>query len=293
MSPRPLFRLNHHEKVAPSASTGKLRLIFMGGVFVFSLIATVALAQSEGGGGKSWLGVDLLTLISSADVLGKTSLVVLGIFSITSWMVIVYKMLHLRQATRQTNAFVEICNQGSGQLEEAFRNASEFPDSPLAQILREGYLELEIEDWYREGYNLTPESRIEMAKVGLERVFERTISNEIMHLESKLIFLATTSNVCPFIGLFGTVWGIMGAFQGMADTQSVALSSLAPGIATALVTTVGGLFCAIPSSVMYNYLTNRVRLLISRMDSFALELSNVIHKQIMKQPHSPAQSTMR
>jgi biopolymer transport protein TolQ len=114
-----------------------------------------------------------------------------------------------------------------------------------------------------------------------------------MHLESKLIFLATTSNVCPFIGLFGTVWGIMGAFQGMANTSSVALSSLAPGIATALVTTVGGLFCAIPSSVMYNYLTNRVNLLISRMDAFSLELSNVIHKQIMKQPYTSSHSTMR
>ncbi len=245
----------------------------------------IAHAQTEGGTShmQGWLGVDLVRLIVSADMIGKTSLVVLVGFSIMSWMVIVYKFLHLRQATVQTDQFVEVCNQGSGDLNEAFRMTGSFPDSPLAQILREGYLELEVEDWYRTGYDLSPDTRMELAKVGIERVFERTISSEISHLESKLILLATTSNVCPFIGLFGTVWGIMGSFQALSSTGTAALSSLAPGISTALLTTVGGLFCAIPASIMYNYLTHRVRRLVSRMDAFALELSNVIQKQIIKQ----------
>jgi biopolymer transport protein TolQ len=184
----------------------------------------------------------------------------------------------------QTDAFVRVCNHGSGRLDEAFKTAADFPDSPLAQILREGYLELEIENWYREGYHLDPAGRVDMAKVGIERVFNRTITNEITHLESKIVFLATTTNVCPFIGLFGTVWGIMVAFQSFGlSGSSVSISSLAPGLSTALLTTVGGLFCAIPASIMYNNLTNKVRILTAHMDAFALELSNIVQKQIMKQ----------
>jgi len=237
---------------------------------------------------RQWLGVDIMQLIRATDLVGKISLVVLVGFSISSWMVIVYKFLHLRQAERQTKAFVALCNQGNGQLEEAYRNSAEYPDSPLAQILREAYLELEIENWYREGYDMEPTMRIDIAKIGIERVLERTISHEISHLESKLIFLATTSNVCPFIGLFGTVWGIMGALQALAATGGNSLQSLLPGLATALVTVAGGLVCAIPASMMYNYFTHQVSTLISRMDAFALELSNVILKEMLKQPYSQA-----
>jgi biopolymer transport protein TolQ len=270
-----------HRPFAPQVSP-KRRIGVMIGLMLLCL-TSLALAQSGTTPLQGWLGVDIFKLIHNADILGKFALMVLAVFSVISWMVIVYKYLHIRQAASQTDSFVKVCNEGSGELREAFSKAVDFPDSPLAQILREGYLELEIENWYREGYDLKPEARVELAKVGMERVFERTISSEITHLESKLIFLATTSNACPFIGLFGTVWGIMGTFQSMTSTGSVALSSLAPGLSTALITTVGGLFCAIPASIMYNYLTHRVRVLISRMDAFALELSNVIHKQILKQ----------
>ena len=252
---------------------------------VFMLGATLAFAANGDSSAnlRGWLGVDLFAMIRSADILGKACLFVLSLFSISSWAVMVYKFLHIRQARRQTDGFIEVCNQGSGNLDEAFKITSEYPESPLAQILREAYLELEIEDWYRDSAFLGPGARLEMAKTGIERVFDRTISNEVTHLESKLSFLATTTNVCPFIGLFGTVWGIMVAFQSFSPDGSISLSSLAPGLSTALLTTVGGLFCAIPSSIMYNNLTHRVRVLASQMDSFALELSNIVQKQLMKQ----------
>lgn len=255
------------------------------GLMFFGLMGSlvvIANAQSESHI-KSWIGVDIVSLITSADIVGKLSLILLALFSLVIWMVIVYKYLHIRQARIQTDQFVEICNQGGGNLEEAFSASSNFPDSPLAQILREGYLELEVEDWYRGDYDLTPEARIELAKVSLERIFERTITHEIQHLESKLVILATATTVCPFIGLFGTVWGIMVSFQALSATGSAAIASLAPGIATALLCTVGGLTCAIPATVTYNYLTHNVRKLTSRMDAFALELSNVIQKQVIKQ----------
>lgn len=231
---------------------------------------------------SEWLGVDVLGMIMSSDPIGKICLVVLLLFSVLTWAIIIYKFLQIGAANRQTNRFLSECMSGTGSLQDAYRNTGSYPESPLAQILREGYLELEIEDWYKLGYKLSDEQRVEVAKAGIERVFERTISNEITHLESHLIFLAVASNVCPFIGLFGTVWGIMSTFQSLAHDGSAALGALAPGIATALVTTVAGLAAAIPASVMYNYFTSRVQFLISRMDSFALELSNIIQKQLLK-----------
>lgn len=260
-------------------------LLTLGLLVLWLLPATQASAQSAASDSnlKQWIGVDIFGMIRQSDLMGKISMIILAMFSIASWTIIVYKFLHLRQAATQTDSFVKLCNTGTGQLDEAFKAASEFPDSPLAQILREGYLELEIENWYREGYHLDSAGRVDLAKVGIERVFNRTITNEITHLESKLIFLATTTNVCPFIGLFGTVWGIMVAFQSFGLGGTVSLSTLAPGLSTALLATVGGLFCAIPSSIMYNYLTNRCRVLTARMDAFALELSNIVQKQILKQ----------
>src|SRR5690606_37895812 len=112
---------------------------------------------------------------------------------------------------------------------------------------------------------------------------ERTIATEIVNMEGYLPFLATTANVCPVIGLFGTVWGIMAAFQALGMHGAGDIASLAPVLSTALITTVDGLLAAIPASVAYNYLTSKVKMLTSRMDSFALELSNVIQKQMAKE----------
>ncbi len=252
-------------------------------ILIFCSLLAVACASEAQSGLTSWLGLDIVKMIGRMDPIGKLCLAILLVFSISTWAIIFYKFLHIHTASRQTTHFVNECMSGTGGLEDAYRNASVYPDSPLAQILREGYLELEIEDWYKMGYTLTSDQRVEVAKAGIERVFERTISNEIAHLEGYLIFLAIASNVCPFIGLFGTVWGIMTSFLAMDTEGSGTLSVLAPGIATALITTIAGLAAAIPASVMYNYFTARVQVLISRMDSFALELSNIIQKQMLKQ----------
>ncbi|MFP4580727.1 MAG: MotA/TolQ/ExbB proton channel family protein [Candidatus Sumerlaeia bacterium] len=258
------------------------RLFAFGGLSVFCFLLFACGQEGSSSHLSDWLGVDVLDMIKRSDPIGKICLIVLFIFSLVSWSIIAYKFFHINSATRQTNRFVKECLSGSGNLADAYQKTGDYPDSPLAQILREGYLELEIEDWYKMGYKLTDEQRVEVAKAGVERVFERTISNEISHLESQLIFLAVTANVCPFIGLFGTVWGIMSTFQGLASQGNAALNALAPGIATALITTVGGLAAAIPASVAYNYFTSRVQVLTSRMDSFALELSNIIQKQLLK-----------
>jgi biopolymer transport protein TolQ len=171
---------------------------------------------------------------------------------------------------------------GKGNLGQAFKIASNYPDSPLAQLLREAYLEVEMENWYHDSKGLSLDGRIQAAKISIDRILEQTSTNEIKRLEGWLGFLATTANVCPLIGLFGTVWGILGAFQAVAREGSTAISSLAPGVSTALMTTVAGLIAAIPSVIFYNYLLSKVQHLVRRMDSFGMEVSNIIQKQILK-----------
>ncbi|MFH0793284.1 MAG: MotA/TolQ/ExbB proton channel family protein [bacterium] len=240
------------------------------------------LAQAPSSMGRL-LGVDLIQIVRDSDLVGKLVLLVISGFSVASWAVMLYKFFHIRAASTQSDHFTRRCMVRAGTLEEAYKFSADYPDSPLAQLLREAMIELEAENWYRENYHgLGDEHRLQLAKVGIERVLERTISNEISHLEGWLNFLATTSTVCPFLGLFGTVWGIMGAFQNLSFAGSVALSTIAPNLATALGTTIGGLIAAIPASLMFNYLTNKNLLLISRMDSFALELSNIIQKQLLR-----------
>lgn len=226
--------------------------------------------------------VNLFQAIRDSDFMGVLCLAACIVLSIVSWAIIFYKTIRINGAARQSDRFIDRCMGGTGSLDDAYRHSKEYPDSPVAQILREAYFEMELENWYNdEGY--TEEQRLTAARVGLERVLERTVSTEIRVLESYLIFLATTSNVAPFIGLFGTVWGVLGAFQSLSRAGSAALSALAPGIATALVATIAGLMAAIPASIFYNYLTNNITIMISRMDAFALELANIIQKRLLKE----------
>jgi biopolymer transport protein TolQ len=227
--------------------------------------------------------VNLFQAIRDTDLMGLLCLLACLVLSLLSWCIIFYKLAVIRRAFRQSDAFIARCMSGTGSLDDAYRQSAQFSDSPLALILRESYLEMQLENWYSDA-SYGREERLTAARLGLERVMERTISNEIRHLESYLIFLATTSNVAPFIGLFGTVWGVLGAFQALSRTGgAAALQELAPGMATALVAVVAGLVAAIPASIFYNYLTNKIAIMISRMDAFALELLNIFQKRLVKQ----------
>lgn len=233
-------------------------------------------------GGIAANHVNVLKAIGDSDLMGLLCLVSCIVLSIFSWTIIFYKTFQVNAASGQSDDFIDRCMSGSGSIEEAYRHTGEYPDSPLAQILREAYLEMQMENWYNDPV-YSDDDRLSASRVGLERVVDRTISNEIRHLESYLIFLGTTSSVAPFIGLFGTVWGVLGAFQALGHAGGAALQSLAPGLATALVATIAGLIAAIPATVFYNYLTNKIAIMISRMDAFALELSNVLQKRMIKQ----------
>lgn len=231
--------------------------------------------------GVEAMHVDIVKAVNDSDFMGVLCLVACLGLSVVSWVIILYKLKMIRNAGSQSDRFDHVLDT-AGSLEEVFRRTPEFPESPIAQILREAILEMEAENWYADDlYEM--EERLTAARLGVERVMERTISNEVRRLESHLIFLATTSSVAPFIGLFGTVWGVLAAFQALGATGSAALSTLAPGMSTALVATVAGLIAAIPASIFYNYLSNKIAILTSRMDSFALELANIIQKRMIKQ----------
>ena len=229
---------------------------------------------------RNWLGVNVIQAVKDCDLIGLACLLIIALFSIISWAVIAYKWLHIFQANNQTNNFVESCMSGGGSLDQAFKATNDFPDSPLAQVLREVYLEMQIENWYQLDDQVSLENQLLLAKAGTERVIDRSSSNEIKHLESHLMILATTASVTPFIGLFGTVWGVQGAFQSLAG-GAVDIGALAPGISTALATTVAGLIAAIPALVFYNYLTSKIDKIVVRMDSFSTEIMNIIQKRIL------------
>jgi biopolymer transport protein TolQ len=231
---------------------------------------------------SSLLDVNIFQAIGRSDLIGQICLFVIAIFSVISWAVIVYKWIHLRRVGAQTEDFIGDCLEAGGSLEEAYRASAEYPDCPLAEILRETVVELEVEGWYREGYDLGLEDRLHLAQTGIERVVERTVATETRMLESHLIFLATTATVCPFIGLFGTVWGILGAFQQLSISGSAAIQALAPGISTALVTTIAGLAAAIPATVFFNWFVSRIAGVTHRMDAFSLELGNIVQRRIAR-----------
>lgn len=231
--------------------------------------------------GAETMHVDIVKAVRESDFMGILCLLGCLVLSVISWIIIFYKLAEVRRATSESDRFDRVLDS-AGSLEEVFRRTQDFPHSPIALILREALLEMEAENWYADDiYDM--DERLTAARLGVERMMERTISNEVRRLESYLIFLATTTNVAPFVGLFGTVWGVLAAFQAMGSTGSAALSALAPGMSTALVATVAGLIAAIPASIFYNYLSNKIAILTSRMDSFALELANIIQKRMVKQ----------
>ncbi|PKO17145.1 Tol-Pal system subunit TolQ [candidate division BRC1 bacterium HGW-BRC1-1] len=223
--------------------------------------------------------VNIFQAIGDSDFIGILCLIGCLILSVISWAIVFYKFFQFGAASRQSDHFIDKCVSGS--LEEAYRHTSNYPDSPLARILREAYLEMKMEDWYNDP-ELTLAERLSASRSGLERVVEKTVTTEIRRLESYVIFLATTASAAPFIGLFGTVWGVLGAFQAMSRAGSAALQALAPGMATALVATIAGLIAAIPASVFFNVFTNKISIMIARMDAFSLELNNIILKRILR-----------
>jgi len=190
-------------------------------------------------------------------------------FSIISWALIVEKWWQFRRVKRQTLAFLKIYREGRrGTAVHAA--VKQYRESPLAQLYAAAYQEVA---GLEESLDDVDDVRgVEVA----QRAMRRAAGHEVSRLERYLPFLATTASAAPFIGLFGTVWGIMAAFQGIGQQGSASLAVVAPGISEALIATAFGLGAAIPAVIGYNYFVNRVKHWAAEMDGFALDVLNLL-----------------
>ena len=212
----------------------------------------------------------------------KLVLLLLIVFSVVSWAIIFLKFKLFKGIERHQAEFVQSFAEGKS-LSVLFDLAEKAKRTPITEVFRTGYLELTRIQRGRGGEPAAIGSRGgPFPMENIERAMRKSANEEAALMESYLPFLATTGSATPFIGLFGTVWGIMNAFSGIAATGSATLATVAPGIAEALIATAAGLVAAIPSVIAYNYFLNRVRTITTRIDSFTIEFVNFLERHIDK-----------
>lgn len=203
-------------------------------------------------------------LISQASAVVKFVLLLLLIFSVISWAIVIFKLVEYRNARINSEKFLEFFRKNRS-LTDIYKFLSNFKENPLSRIFQEGYRNISKQ--------LSGENKSINIQL-LERAIINRSNSEIVKLERLNGFLATTASVSPFIGLFGTVWGIMSSFHQIGIQMNANLATVAPGIAEALIATALGLFAAIPAVIFYNLLLNKVKVLISTMEIFMGELLN-------------------
>jgi biopolymer transport protein TolQ len=209
------------------------------------------------------VGGEIVNLIEQTGLVAKVVLVILLIFSILSWSVILSKWALLKRARVQSGRFLRAFRKAQ-RLQDVAAVTEQFKPSPLVPVFENAY-----DEFRRQGEgNVT----------AVHRAAQIASSEELTRLERRLPLLATTGAVTPFIGLFGTVWGIIDAFQGLGDAGAATLRAVAPGISEALITTAAGLFTAIPAVIAYNQFTHSLKEFGARMDDFSLEMLNLIER---------------
>ena len=229
------------------------------------------------------LGGGVFGLIERSSPLSKVVLVILVLFSVASWAIVLLKLRQFRQVDTQTASFRDVFRRSSkfSEVQSVCRSLSH---SPLAGVFQAGYIELNAQlrqtenATTQEQPNASPARPTMKSLEALDRSLLRASSIEVSKLERRVPFLATTASITPFIGLFGTVWGIMNAFEGIGATGSTSLAVVAPGIAEALIATAAGLFAAIPAVYFYNHFTEKVKELATAMDDFSLEFLNITER---------------
>ena len=214
--------------------------------------------------------LDALSLIWQASWVVQLVLLLLIAMSVFSWAIILVKWRELRRAEQDSEAFLEVYQEGS--LDAVYRVARDLDRSPLATVFLSAYGELNRMSRLADG------ALTEMQAKALTRCIEWTASREELRLERGLSFLATTGSAAPFIGLFGTVVGIIGAFQGIGRAGSASLAVVAPGIAEALIATAIGLLAAIPATIFYNYFVGELRGITASIELFAADYEVDLHR---------------
>ncbi len=225
-------------------------------------------------------------LIANAGLVAKFVLLVLFFLSVVCWAIIFQKAMQFRAMTRETARFLKVYRE-SRRFSVVAGGAKRLRQSPIARVYSAAYQELggtgtplpDLMDGPPEdGEDGIGAERLE----SVQRAMRRVQGTEVERLERYLSFLGTTASNAPYIGLFGTVWGVMTSFHSIGTQGSASLAVVAPGISEALIATAAGLAAAIPAVVGYNYFVGKVRHWATEMDSFALELANLIERRLLR-----------
>ena len=227
-----------------------------------------------------FVGGEIVDLVLQTGPVAKTALFLLVAFSVLSWAVILSKWRVIRRAREQSARFARVSRKAQ-RLQDISSIAEQFRPSPLVGVFESALAEFKRQMGTTGGiHNL----------VAIQRSMQIASSEEITRIERNVPWLAITGAVTPFIGLFGTVWGIIDAFHGLGTSGAATLRAVAPGISEALITTAAGLFAAIPAVIAYNFFMQDVRLFGARMDDFGLELLNTVERAqaaAQAQPSTP------
>ena len=232
------------------------------GGFPFSLIQTTPVQSSA-----------LSDLLLRASPVAKAVLIILLLFSIYSWSIIITKWLWLRGAERAVKEFLSRFRDGA-KLSDLYSQSGAKDQNPIARVFGAGYDEITGQLGDQGGRVRSLEA--------LNRVLQSATIAEVTQMERSLSWLATTANASPFIGLFGTVVGIIIAFQGLSTAQGSSIQAVAPGIAEALIATAAGIAAAVPAAIFYNFFLNKIKAITATLDRFSLELLNLVEKHYIK-----------
>jgi biopolymer transport protein TolQ len=223
---------------------------------------------------------DIISLVTHAGIAVQIILGILLIFSATSWGIIFYKKRQFRRAAADTARFLDTFRKSS-RFSEVNNVCASLAASPLVGLFQAGYTELNAQLRGPSGESkpgAPPPRPMLKSLEGVDRALLRATTTEVARLEHRVSLLATTASITPYIGLFGTVWGIMTSFLGIAASGQTSLGVVAPGIAEALIATAAGLFAAIPAVFFYNDLTSRVKSFVSMMEDFSMEFLTIAER---------------
>ena len=244
--------------------------MFTNSLFIVPLLAQLATQKH-----------DIISLVLDAGPVVKLVLVLLLIASVISWTIIGAKLLILKKARTKSIKFLELF-WSSENMDTIFNAAERMKSSPLAEVFKAGYVELiKIKNSSKKDAGAANSAIMKM-KLGtiknIERALNRAITSEATSLERYVPFLATTGATAPFVGLFGTVWGIMNSFINIGAKGATNIAVVAPGISEALIATAIGLFAAIPAVVFYNLFVNKIKVITREMENFSSDFLNIVKR---------------
>lgn len=237
-----------------------------------SFVATAAAEKEE---------VNVFRIILEADAVVMAVLLLLAALSMVSWYIMGHKAVALHRARKDSQDFLDVFWQ-SKRLDAIYKSADEYPNAPVSQVFKAGYVELSKLKNTGKGDG-SEAMRDQLGDIeNVERALRRASRKEISQMESMVPFLATVGSTSPFIGLFGTVWGIMLAFLEISAQEAAGIDVVGQPIAEALIVTAAGLFAAIPAVVAYNWFVNRIKVQGVEIDNFSSDFLNIVKRHFFK-----------